>query len=97
MYYPKADKYRLYVNMKWGGGGGGVIWGFRRGVNEVVFQEDCLTLDDGTDSLSRNLGNLTTNLRRVISQNGDDPEEEVADNNWQSRDNQYCRIVEQEV
>jgi len=53
MYHPKADIYRLGVNIK----GGGVIWGFRCGVNEIVFQEDCLTLEDGTDRLFRNVGN----------------------------------------
>jgi len=33
---------------------------------------------------------------RVTSQKGDDLDEEVGDNNWQNRDNQYCRTVKQE-
>ena len=37
-----------------------------------VKQEDSFTLEDGTDRLSQNLGDLTTNLGCVTSQKNED-------------------------
>jgi hypothetical protein len=36
--------------------------------DQEEFLLDCLTLEDGTDSLSQNVGDITTNLRCVTSQ-----------------------------